>query len=733
MKKLLILTFILSLAVMASAVDPRGAWIELSAAPDNILNYVNSAYTENDADFTLSVVNSAQPATTISTTTHLGLFISVFAMDIVGGEAWAYCDQQIWPANWAEGSTLTFTLIYLPTGDSITYNLTVEAGVGDMFQAVFMGLDPWNVRDILDQTLTIASDPTGQPIWVNGGDTGFVTPHDFLNPVEADVYTINNPAYTWAPPNYTVPDPAVTETITFIGTPVVIPDTYTLTVTSTPTGMEIFKGGVTTGFTTEHTFGPTETEADLFGVYTLEEADQFFHWVPEEYNVVDIYTPGKASGLRSSGASKDLYNLSIDFRQVATVYDVDIVVNPATATINGNPQPYSVSGTAAELLAMSFDIVAAGYYGIEDYVLAVADILDGQADITLDPIPTYTVEFNVTPAEATINGNPQPYSVTGTSDELLGMEFTIAAAGYITEVYTLVAEDLIDLEIIVDLEPEVVPVTLTFSLNPPIAGVTVYLNGNPIGSTDLNGQFEYTGNPEDLVGTYSFMGGGYDWDDVVVTAPPTGDQEYPVPGEDQVPVELSAFTATLTGQFYVQLAWTSQTETQMVGYRVYRNTTADQSTSEMIDNPLIPATNTSTTQNYTVVDADVLINQTYYYWLEAVDYNSSEFHGPVSVTVTGNVPPVLPEVTEMRNAYPNPFKANGSTNIEVSLKAGDTGTLTIYNVQGQLVKTVSLTEGNHMVNWNGRDSRGNACGSGIYFYKLSTQSMNQTKKMVIVK
>lgn len=203
--------------------------------------------------------------------------------------------------------------------------------------------------------------------------------------------------------------------------------------------------------------------------------------------------------------------------------------------------------------------------------------------------------------------------------------------------------------------------------------------------------------------------------------------------EPPVPVELSSFTATLTGQFYVQLAWTTQTETQMVGYRVYRSTTADQSTIELIDNPLVPATNTSTAQNYTVVDKDVLIGQTYYYWLEAVDYNNSNFHGPVSVTVTGNVPPVLPEVTEMKNAYPNPFKANSSTNIEVSLKAGDTGTLSIYNVQGQLVKIVSLTEGTHMVNWNGRDTRGNACGSGIYFYKLSTQSMNQTKKMVIVK
>ena len=200
---------------------------------------------------------------------------------------------------------------------------------------------------------------------------------------------------------------------------------------------------------------------------------------------------------------------------------------------------------------------------------------------------------------------------------------------------------------------------------------------------------------------------------------------------EYVPVELSSFTATIAGEF-VNIAWTSQTETQMLGYRVYRNTTADQSSAMLIDHPMVPATNTSETQTYNVVDNDVTTG-TYYYWLEAVEYNTSNFHGPVSVTVTGNVPPVFPEVTSMKNAYPNPFKAGNSTNIEVSLKAGETGTLTIYNVMGQVLKTVSLNEGTHTVNWNGCDSKGAAVGSGIYFYKLSTPSLNQTKKMVIVK
>jgi len=203
--------------------------------------------------------------------------------------------------------------------------------------------------------------------------------------------------------------------------------------------------------------------------------------------------------------------------------------------------------------------------------------------------------------------------------------------------------------------------------------------------------------------------------------------------EGQVPVELSSFAATLTAQSYVRLTWTTQTESQLVGYRVYRNISNDQSTSSMIDHPLIPATNTSTIQTYSAIDDDVEIGKTYYYWLEAVDYNNSDFHGPVSITVQGNVPPVLPTVTSMKNAYPNPFRAPGNTNIEVALKAGENGIITIYNISGQVVKTISVGEGEHVIPWNGQDSNGKTCGSGIYFYKLRTPSYSQTYKMVIMK
>lgn len=199
------------------------------------------------------------------------------------------------------------------------------------------------------------------------------------------------------------------------------------------------------------------------------------------------------------------------------------------------------------------------------------------------------------------------------------------------------------------------------------------------------------------------------------------------------PVELSGFTATLSATNDVQISWTSQSETNLMGYRVYRNESADQTGSLLITPVLIPATNTSEQHSYSVSDPEVEIGHSYYYWLESVDSFTSQFFGPVSITVQGDVPPVNPETSALKNAYPNPFKASGSTSIGLDVKAGETGTLTILNLAGQVVKSYSVGEGSHTINWNGTDANGKACSSGVYFYKLSTPSLNQTRKMVILK
>jgi hypothetical protein len=200
-----------------------------------------------------------------------------------------------------------------------------------------------------------------------------------------------------------------------------------------------------------------------------------------------------------------------------------------------------------------------------------------------------------------------------------------------------------------------------------------------------------------------------------------------------LPLELSVFNAVLTSQNYVNLTWISESETGMVGYRVYRSETDEQANALMITPNMIFATNTSTTATYSYIDNELSYGSTYYYWLEAVEHGSSNFYGPQSVTVNSDNSPELILHNYMKAAYPNPFKANGNTNIEVNIKAGESGVVSIYNVIGQLVYSYKVSEGNHKLVWNGRDSQNKPCGSGIYFYKLSTPSLNQAKKLVIVK
>ena len=152
----------------------------------------------------------------------------------------------------------------------------------------------------------------------------------------------------------------------------------------------------------------------------------------------------------------------------------------------------------------------------------------------------------------------------------------------------------------------------------------------------------------------------------------------------------------------------------------------------MIITPLlIGATNTSSQAVYQHEDHDVEINHTYHYWLEVVNMTGSQFFGPVNVTITGQIIPEIPVLNKLGNAYPNPFKSN--TSFQVDVKAGDSGTVSIYNSKGRLIRVFNVREGNQEIHWDGLDQHGNRSPSGIYLYKLSTPSINETRKMLIVK
>jgi hypothetical protein len=93
-----------------------------------------------------------------------------------------------------------------------------------------------------------------------------------------------------------------------------------------------------------------------------------------------------------------------------------------------------------------------------------------------------------------------------------------------------------------------------------------------------------------------------------------------------------------------------------------------------------------------------------------------------------------PDNFHLAQNYPNPF--NPSTDIQFSISQTEQVKLTIYNLNGQIIRSL-LNEkkqpGTYKVNWDGRDSHGNKLTSGTYFYSLEAGQFKDSKRMILLK
>jgi len=79
--------------------------------------------------------------------------------------------------------------------------------------------------------------------------------------------------------------------------------------------------------------------------------------------------------------------------------------------------------------------------------------------------------------------------------------------------------------------------------------------------------------------------------------------------------------------------------------------------------------------------------------------------------------------------YPNPF--NPTTTIVFELLAESDINLSIYNISGQLIKTMlsgQTSIGNHSVVWDARNQ-----ASGFYLLKLEVNNKSETSKLLLLK
>ena len=95
--------------------------------------------------------------------------------------------------------------------------------------------------------------------------------------------------------------------------------------------------------------------------------------------------------------------------------------------------------------------------------------------------------------------------------------------------------------------------------------------------------------------------------------------------------------------------------------------------------------------------------------------------------------------TALYQNFPNPF--NPETWFPYRLAAETPVTFGIYNVQGQLMRDLSLgaqAAGNYLTReaaayWDGRDEYGEMVSSGVYFYTLQAGAFQATRRMLIMK
>lgn len=155
---------------------------------------------------------------------------------------------------------------------------------------------------------------------------------------------------------------------------------------------------------------------------------------------------------------------------------------------------------------------------------------------------------------------------------------------------------------------------------------------------------------------------------------------------------------------------------------------------------IIRSLNNGTSWNWLVqpVDMPDQSGQTYgiCYWGEYlyIAHNLSIYRFQVGSPVN-NDDPVAPALDLKLTCYPNPFR--GSTNIKIEQTDNSPTTITVYNLRGQLIRTVvnsqKLSLGEHLFTWDGKNDNGQLAAAGIYLFKMKSGSYSATRKMILMK
>ena len=187
-----------------------------------------------------------------------------------------------------------------------------------------------------------------------------------------------------------------------------------------------------------------------------------------------------------------------------------------------------------------------------------------------------------------------------------------------------------------------------------------------------------------------------------------------------LPIELTSFTAK-QGVNGIELRWATATEVSNYGFDVERASAGKDAIWEMIGF-ISGHGNSNSPNNYSFIDNKPL-NGKSQYRLKQIDKDGAfKYSNAVEVAA------VILKYDLAQN-YPNPY--NPTTLITYSIPASSNVIVTVYNILGELIKTLvneNQEAGIYKVNF---DAKG--LGNGIYFYKIQAGNFAATKKMLLLK
>jgi hypothetical protein len=213
-------------------------------------------------------------------------------------------------------------------------------------------------------------------------------------------------------------------------------------------------------------------------------------------------------------------------------------------------------------------------------------------------------------------------------------------------------------------------------------------------------------------------------------------------GDYTLPVEISLFEAT-ADYGNNRLKWRTDSEENNLGFRIWRAPSegdgimpprslfvslADWQTRTS----LLGRDTYNGTTIYQFSDEDVEAGARYCYQLESVDIDGTSNFYDLVVHVES-----LEQPTEfaLGENYPNPF--NPSTRFDILLPENSNVDLKIFNLQGQLVRTLAngneMRWGRHSIEWDGNNNHGIQVSSGVYLYSMKAGAFEESRKMMLLK